>query len=413
MKHGAGVVRDCLFLLLCVFALSSAAQAAAPPSERWIGTWAASPEASPNTTPVSGSTGTTFREIVHTSAGGAAVRVVLTNEFGLESLTVGAAQIAISAGGGAIELSTAKNLSFGGQASVTLPAGTMAVSDPVELRLPALADVAVSIFIPAQTISTSTVHSYALRTNYKAAGNAVVAQTLPNPVEVSSWYFIKGIEVKTDAKRSAGAVVTLGDSITDGAASAPNTNGRWPDVLAQRIQADKALAGIGVLNAGINGNRLLRDGDGGESALRRFDRDVLAQAGIKYLIVLEGINDIGHIVSASPNDPADTAQSLIRALEQIVRRAHTHGIKVIGATITPYENCKYASPEGEKMRAAVNDWIRTSKSLDGIADFDKIVRDPAHPTRFLPAYDSGDHLHPNAAGLRAMAESIDLRLLLK
>lgn len=358
-----------------------------------------------------GSNGSTFREIVHTSAGGVAVRIVLTNEFGLEPLTVGAVQIAISAGGGAIEQSTAKRVSFGGQASVTLPAGTMMISDPVELKLPALADVAISLFIPAQTISRSTVHSYALQTNYKTAGNAVEAKALPAATEVSSWYFIKGIEVKTDGEPSAAAIVALGDSITDGAASSPNTNGRWPDVLARRIQADKTLAGMGVLNAGINGNRLLRDGDGGESALRRLDRDVLTQAGIRYLIVLEGINDIGHIVSASPSDPADTAQNLIQALEQIAVRAHVHGIKVIGATITPYENCKYASPEGEKMRATINDWIRTSKSFDGVVDFDKIVRDPAHPARFLPAYDSGDHLHPNVAGLNAMGAAVDLGLL--
>jgi lysophospholipase L1-like esterase len=166
---------------------------------------------------------------------------------------------------------------------------------------------------------------------------------------------------------------------------------------------------MGVLNAGINGNRLLHDGDG-ESALRRLDRDVLTQAGVKYLIVLEGINDIGHIVTASPADPAESAQTIIRALQQIALRAHTQGIKVIGATITPYESCKYASPEGEKIRQSVNNWIRTTKELDGVADFELTVRDPAHPTRFLPAYDSGDHLHPNAAGLRAMANSIDLSL---
>ncbi len=412
MKRHVNVVRTGLFLLLCAFGLPSVSSAATPSSGRWMGTWAASPEAQPEATAMLGSTGITFREIVHTSAGGTAVRVVLTNEFGLEPLTVGAAQIAISAGGGVIEPSTAKSVSFGGQSTVTLPAGTIMVSDPVYLKLPALADVAISLFIPAQPISQFTVHSYALQTNYKAVGNVVEAKALPAPTEVSSWYFIKGIEVKTDNEgASTGAVVTLGDSITDGAASAPNTNGRWPDVLARRIQADKALAGLGVLNAGINGNRLLRDGDGGESALRRLDRDVLTQAGIKYLIVLEGINDVGHIVSASPNDPADTAQSLIQALEQIAMRAHTHGIKVIGATITPYESCKYASPEGERMRAAINDWIRTSKSLDGLVDFDKIVRDPAHPTRFLPAYDSGDHLHPNAAGLSAMGAGVDLGLL--
>ncbi|HMH12937.1 MAG TPA: SGNH/GDSL hydrolase family protein [Edaphobacter sp.] len=330
----------------------------------------------------------------------------------MEPLTIDAARVALSAGGSAIELPTAKALSFGGQSSVTLPAGTMVISDPVELQLPALADVAVSLFIPAQKMTQSTVHSYALQTNYMATGNVVDARVMVAPVEVSSWHFIKAVEVGANAGSTVGgAIVTLGDSITDGAASLPNTNGRWPDVLARRIQADKTLSEVGVLNAGINGNRLLRDGDGAESALRRLDRDVLTQAGVTHLIVLEGINDIGHIVTASQGDPADTAQSLIRAIQQIALRARTHGIKVIGATITPYENCKYASPEGEKMREAVNDWIRTSKELDGVVDFEKIVRDPVHPTRFLPAYDSGDHLHPNAAGLRAMGEGVDLSLL--
>jgi lysophospholipase L1-like esterase len=239
----------------------------------------------------------------------------------------------------------------------------------------------------------------------------VAAEKLLSPTESPSWFFIKGVDVRTDGDSPAdGAVVALGDSITDGAASKPNMNGRWPDILARRIQADQSLSGLGVLNAGINGNRLLGDGDG-ESALRRLDRDVLAQTGIKYLIVLEGINDIGHIVSATPGDPAETAPNLILALEQIAVRAHAHGIKVIGATILPYENCKYASPEGEKMRLAINNWIRTTKTLDSVADFDKIIRDPTHPARFLPAYDSGDHLHPNPAGLQAMAEGVDLKLL--
>jgi lysophospholipase L1-like esterase len=251
-----------------------------------------------------------------------------------------------------------------------------------------------------------------LQTNYQVAGNVVGEKTLTTPTETPSWYFLKGVEVEADATNTAaGAVVALGDSITDGAASKANTNGRWPDVLARSIQANKALAGIGVLNAGINGNRLLHDGESDESALRRLDRDVLAQAGIKYLIVLEGINDIGHNVSATPSDPAVTAQELIGALQQIAVRAHAHGIRVIGATILPYENCKYASPDGEKIREEVNKWIRNSHSFDGVADFDKVIRDPSHPSRFLDVYDSGDHLHPNAAGLRAMGESIDLSLL--
>jgi lysophospholipase L1-like esterase len=276
------------------------------------------------------------------------------------------------------------------------------------MELPALTDVAVSLFVPAQRISQFTVHSYALQTNYVSAGNVIDASTQTAAKEVSSWYFLKAIEVEEEDV-ARGAIVALGDSITDGAASAPNANGRWPNVLAARIQADKTLSGLSVLNAGINGNRLLHNGYG-ESALMRLDRDVLTQAGVKYLIVLEGINDIGHIVTPTSSDPAETAPSIIRALQQIAVRAHTHGIKVIGATITPYESCKYSSPEGEKMRQAVNDWIRTTKDLDSFADFEKIVRDPAHPTRFLPAYDSGDHLHPNAAGLRAMGSGIDLSL---
>jgi lysophospholipase L1-like esterase len=393
-------------LLVAALGLSCFAPAAALSGQQWLGTWAASPEGQASVKAVS--TGTTYREIVHTSTGGAGVRVVVTNEFGHEPLTIGAARIASSRGGATIETSTSKVLRFGGQDSVTLPAGTMAGSDAVAMELPALTDVAVSLFVPAQRISQFTVHSYALQTNYVSAGNVIDASTQTAAKEVSSWYFLKAIEVEEEDV-ARGAIVALGDSITDGAASAPNANGRWPNVLAARIQADKTLSGLSVLNAGINGNRLLHNGYG-ESALMRLDRDVLTQAGVKYLIVLEGINDIGHIVTPTSSDPAETAPSIIRALQQIAVRAHTHGIKVIGATITPYESCKYSSPEGEKMRQAVNDWIRTTKDLDSFADFEKIVRDPAHPTRFLPAYDSGDHLHPNAAGLRAMGSGIDLSL---
>jgi lysophospholipase L1-like esterase len=295
---------------------------------------------------------------------------------------------------------------------VTIPAGALMVSDPVPMKLPALANVTVSLFLPAQLIRQESVHSYALQTNYRVAGNVVGEKMLTSPTETPSWYFLKGVEVEADGTNAnARAIVALGDSITDGAASEANTNRRWPDVLARSIQASKTLSGMGVLNAGINGNRLLHDEDSDESALRRLDRDVLAQAGIKYLIVLEGINDIGHNISATPGDPAVTAQDLIGALQQIAVRAHAHGIRVIGATILPYENCKYASPDGEKMREEVNKWIRNSPSFDGVADFDKVVRDPSHPTRFLNVYDSGDHLHPNAAGLQAMGESIDLSLL--
>jgi lysophospholipase L1-like esterase len=407
MKRSILAVRS-LFLVFCALTLSPCIHAAAQPAERWVGTWSASPEAQPNSSAAFGKVDKTYREVVHVSVGGATARIVLTNELGFEPLTIGAATIAISTGGSAVDPSTMKAVLFGGQTSVTLPAGTIMVSDPIDLKVSALSNLAISLFLPAQTISQVSVHTYALQTNYLVGGDVAGAQNFDAPTEIASWPFLKAIEIKTTRdSTAAGSIVTLGDSITDGAASKINRNDRWPDVLARRLQADKSLSGMGVLNAGINGNRLLHDGDG-QSALGRLDRDVLTQAGAKYLIILEGINDIGHIVSASPSDPPETAQSLIRALGQIAMRAHTQNIKVIGATITPYEGCKYASIEGEKMRQAINDWIRTSKDLDGVADFDKITRDPAHPTRFLPDYDSGDHLHPNTAGLKAMGDGLGL-----
>jgi lysophospholipase L1-like esterase len=284
----------------------------------------------------------------------------------------------------------------------------MMLSDPVDMSLAPLSDVVISLFVPSQPMHLSTVHSYALQTNYRSPGNVVSNETLTAASTTAEYFFVRGVDVMSEAPAT---VVTLGDSITDGAASDANTNGRWPNVLAARLHSDTALSGIGVLNAGLNGNRLLHNEDEfGDSALKRLDRDVLTQAGARYLIVLEGINDIGHIVKPSLDDPAETAQSIIRALQQIAARARSQGIKVIGGTILPYESCKYASADGEKMRQAVNEWIRSAKDLDAVVDFDEVVRDPVHPGRLLPAYDSGDHLHPNANGLRAMANSIPLSL---
>src|SRR6185437_9117828 len=370
----------------------------------WVGTWSAAPEGQRNTTAIS--VATTYRQIMHISVGGNNVRVIVTNEFGMQPLTIGAANIALRTKGSGIDLSSAKTVTFGGQPLVTLPAGSMMLSDPIDMTLGPLSDVAISLYVPAQPMRQSTVHSYALQTNYKSPGNVVSAETLTTAFTTGEYFFVRGLEVMSGAPA---AVVTLGDSITDGAASDANMNGRWPNVLAARLQADAALSGIGVLNAGLNGNRLLHNDDEfGDSALKRLDRDVLTQAGARYLIVLEGINDIGHIAKPSVDDPPETAQSIIRALQQIAARARSQGIKVIGATILPYENCKYASVNGEKMRQAVNQWIRSSQDFDAVVDFDKVVRDPVHPGRLLPAYDSGDHLHPNTDGLRAMANSIPL-----
>ena len=402
--------RTSLFVLTCVCAMTLSGALAygsrrAPASAGgWVGTWSAAPEGERNAPDVS--VATTYRQIAHVSIGGNTVRVILTNEFGVQPLTIGAATIALRTKGSAIDSSTAKTLTFGGETLVTLPAGSIMLSDPIDLSIAPLSDITVSLFVPAQPIRQSTVHSYGLQTNYKSLGNVVNAGSLPAATTTSQYFFLRGVDVRSDGPA---AIVTLGDSITDGAASEANMNDRWPNVLAARLQADPELSGTGVLNAGLNGNRLLHnDEEFGDSALKRLDRDVLTQPSAKYLIVLEGINDIGHIVRASADDPAETAQSIIRALQQIAARAQSQGIKVIGGTILPYENCKYASPEGEKIRQAVNEWIRSTKDFDAVVDFDKVLRDPAHPSRLLPAYDSGDHLHPNADGLRAMANSIPL-----
>jgi lysophospholipase L1-like esterase len=395
-------------LLFCLFCLNTNTALAAPPSDFWVGTWAAAPVALPDPANKFGSADTTLREIVHVSIGGPAVRVILTNEFGLDSLTIGAASVALSTGGSDINPAASSALTFNGRPSITIPPGALVVSDPVNLKLQPSSDLAVSIFLPAQTISQITEHSFADQVSFTAPGNAASAKSLDSPQDISAWPFLKGIDVKADAKKSA-SIVAFGDSITDGAHSTRNGNNRWPDVLARRLQTDKKTANLGILNEGIGGNRVLHDGYG-PSALARFDRDVLAQSGVKYLIIMESINDIGR--AARLDNPSDivTADDLIAGLSQMATRAHTHGIKVIGATLTPYMGAGYSSPAGEKMRQAVNQWIRTSNQLDGFVDFDKATQNPANPSVFLPADDSGDNLHPSDAGYKAMADSIDLKL---
>ena len=409
MKLRSRTLPSLALLLFSLACLNPAAASAASP-DHWVGTWAAAPVAQANPDAKIGSADTTFREIVHVSIGGPAVRIILTNELGRDSLTIGAADVALSAGGSEINPSAAGALTFNGRPSITIPPGALVVSDPVNLKLPPSSNLAVSIFVPAQTISQITQHSFADQTSYTATGNVAGATTLSVPEEIESWPFLKGVDVKADEKTAA--IVAFGDSITDGAHSTRNANARWPDVLSRRLLADKKTANLSVLNEGIGGNRVLHDGYG-PSALARFDRDVLAQAGVKYLIILESINDIGH--AQDPHRPYDvvSADDLIAGLSQLATRAHTHGIKVFGATLTPYVGAKYSSPAGETMRAAINEWIRTTNQLDGVIDFDKVTRDPANPTVFLPADDSGDNLHPGDAGYKAMGDSIDLKLFKK
>jgi lysophospholipase L1-like esterase len=386
-------------------------QAHAQTQDHWVGTWAASPYAEKNSSGKlnqDDATGVTLREIVHISIGGPAVRVVLTNEFGVEPLTIDAASIALRGEGSAI--TSATPLTFGDRASVVIPPGALIVSDAAPLKVAPFSDLAVSIFLPDQPVTQISYHGAAYQTNYRVPGNSVSAPTLTGAKDFYSWLFLKGVDVQTEG--SSSSIVAFGDSITDGAHSTRDANARWPDVLAKRLAADKKTSHIGVLNEGIGGNRILHDGTG-PSALARFDRDVIAQAGVRYVIVLEAINDIGH--AEDPKRPYDviTGEDLIDGFKQMALRAHTHGIKIYGATLTPYVGAGYSSPAGEEMRKAVNQWIRTSKDLDGVIDFDKVTLDPAKPDTFLPAADSGDHLHPKDAGYKMMGDSIDLKLFTK
>ncbi|HMD19040.1 MAG TPA: SGNH/GDSL hydrolase family protein [Alloacidobacterium sp.] len=392
------------FTFLTIGSLTALAQGA---NANWVGTWAASPVGTVVNSGQPSPANSTYRNIVHISIGGPSVRVQLTNEFGTEALKVGAADIATSSGGGSIQPGSDHALTFNGKPIVEIPAGALVLSDPVAMPATPLSDLVVSIYLPDQQIRNTTCHTGGHSTNYVLRGNASAAPTADNSSPITSWCFVKGIDVSTNAADHAAAIVTFGDSITDGAQSTYDMNRRWPDVLAARLQADKKTAHLSVLNQGIGGNRVLHDGYG-PSALARFDRDVIAQSGAKYLIILEGINDIGHL--KNPHEPGDiiTADDLIFGLSQLVTRAHQHGIKVFGATLTPYLPTGYSTPQGEQVRVAYNQWIRTSGVFDGVIDFDKITQDPAHPDQLLPDYDSGDHLHPKDAGYKAMGDAIDL-----
>jgi lysophospholipase L1-like esterase len=344
---------------------------------------------------------------VHTSIGGDALRIVLANSFGSAPMIVGAASIALREAGAAIVTTTSHPVTFGGKPSATVPAGAVMISEPVAMALPAFADLAVDVFLP-NDMSTMpvTVHAGAHQTSYVSAGNHAGEHDLPSPSTTTSWYYLSRVEVRTAA--AAAAIVTLGDSITDGTASTLDANARWPDLLARRL-AQGGGANAAVLNAGIGGNRLLSHaaaGTAGLNVLERFDRDVLALSGATHVVLMEGINDIG----LARDNPSPSAADLIAAQQQIIERAHARGLKAIGATLTPFEGAGYFSPAGEAKRTAINTWIRTGKAYDGVIDFDAAVRDPQQPTKFLPQNDSGDHLHPNDAGYQAMSRAIDLAL---
>jgi lysophospholipase L1-like esterase len=384
-------------------------------SESWVGSWAASqqiPEPN-NAVSLESLHDATLRQIVHLSAGGSMIRVRVSNAFGTASLHLIAVHIArpLSPASSRIDTASDRAVTFSGQADVVIPMGAEYTSDPFNYPVAPLSDLAITMQIEGAP-GQETGHPGSRATSYLAAGMSASAAELSSAQPIDHWYFLSGVDVSAPADSSS--IVALGDSITDGHGATTNGNDRWTDVLAARLQGSAATRRNSVLNEGIGGNRLLADGLG-PNALARFDRDVLAQNGVLYLIVLEGINDIGTLTRTAVVTEAqheDLVRRMIGAYQQIIMRAHAHGIKVIGGTIMPFAGSAYyhPGPSNEHDRQMVNAWIRAGGHFDAVIDFDKIVGDPAHPDRLRPDYDCGDHLHPSPVGYRAMAGAIQLEL---
>ncbi|KAB7644074.1 SGNH/GDSL hydrolase family protein [Polymorphobacter fuscus] len=389
--------------------------AAAPPPGNWVASWAASQQIPEDRNALAPAdlTDTTLRQLVHLSTGGRRVRVLVSNAFGTEALDIGAAHVARAPAPDSARIDPASDraLTFDGAPGVTIPAGASYWSDPVAIDAAPLSTLAITLHLPKPP-ARQTSHPGSRATSYLLAGNHVGAADLAGARTVDHWYQLASVAV--DAPRDARAIVAIGDSITDGHGATTNGNDRWTDRLAERLQAAPALRSVSVLNHGIGGNRVLQDGLG-PNLLARFDRDVLAQPGVRYVILLEGINDLGGLTREAPVDQAAHDRLVARitgAYAQVVSRARAAGIKAYGATILPDGGSSYYHPDAlnEADRAAVNAWIRTPGNFDAVIDFDALTRDPADPRRMRKDYDSGDGLHPSAAGYRAMADSIPLSL---
>jgi lysophospholipase L1-like esterase len=392
-----------------------AAQTAAP-AMHWVGSWAASQQVpeTQNLLDIEAMRDATLRQIVHLSVGGDRLRVRMSNAFGTAPLHLTAVHVArpVSAASAAIDAGSDMAVTFHGAPDVTIPAGAEYLSDAVAFPLAALSSLAITFHMD-QPPKGETGHPGSRTTSYLVHGDMVSAANLPDATKVEHWYLISGVDVVGAEK--AAAVATLGDSITDGHGATTNGNDRWPDVLAARMQADKSTRANGVLNEGIGGNRLLLDGLG-PNALARFDRDVLGQTAVRAVIVLEGVNDLGTLTrdhDVSAEEHAALVGRIEAAYAQMIERGHAHGVRVIGATILPFAGSGYYHPgtESEADRQAINAWIRGPGHFDSVVDFDQVTRDPQHPDRLLPAYDSGDHLHPGPAGYKAMGDAIPLTLL--
>jgi lysophospholipase L1-like esterase len=385
----------------------------------WVQTWGAAPlppsPAQPPFPATESFSNQTIRQTVRVSVGGGRVRLRLSNEYGTKPLVVGAARIALSDEKGNITAGTDKPVLFSGQSSATIPAGAPFFSDPIDLKVEGLTSLSVSLYLPEDT-GPCTCHATGVQNGFVSDAGDFTAKAFTPAKTIQYRAFISGIDV--ESARPARSVVVLGDSISDGVGATVDANHRWPDLLANRLNA-KGAKGWGVVNMGISGNRVLGDG-AGQSALTRFDRDVLSATGVKAVVIFEGVNDLGIAYGKFEGPLAErfkalagkkvTQEDLIAGYRQLIARAHARGLKVIAATITPYGGAMYFSEEGDAVRQAINNWIRTSKEVDGVIDFDAVIRDPAKPTQIKDGFHAGDHLHGSDAGYAAMAAAIDLKL---
>jgi lysophospholipase L1-like esterase len=430
---GARLAAGAKFLIGCApvalsLALLSTSAADAEPVQPWITTWAATPaprwgeELPPAFNVPETLADQTVRQIVRTSVGGNQLRIVISNVFGTRPLIIGAATVALSAGASAIDPATLKPVTFGGKTAAVIPPGAPFVSDPINLPTKPLSSVAVSFYLPRKT-GIGSVHLDGVQTGYISAPGD---QTMPGDrtkdtdfkpdSTTKSRLFLSG--VLTNAKPDSTAVVFFGDSITDGACSTPDTNNRWPDHIAERLQAE-GHPDVAVVNEAFSGNRVLTNGMG-TNALSRFDMSVLSHPRVSTVVMMMGINDIGWPGrdSVTPADPEPTADDIIAGYKQIIERTHEHGLRFVSVTLTPFADTfrgkpfsGYYTSEKEAIRQQVNEWIRKNKTADGLIDFDKLLEDPKHPKHINPAYDCGDHLHPNDAGYQAMAKAVNLKVL--
>ncbi len=393
--------------LAVALSVCCAAQIAAAADGHWVTTWGCGPQLTePGNLPPAPLANSTLRQFVHVTIGGQHLRVRFSNAYGTNSVAINSAHVALStgagsAGNGDINPATDQALTFHGAPAVNIPPGEVILSDPFDFDLPALTNLAVTIYFGQISATTINGHPGSRTTSFIQAGNVVSAASMPTTASTQHWYIITGVDVLAD--NSSKAVVTLGDSITDGRGSTTDGNDRWPDDLAARLLTNAPTAGVAVVNMGIGGNGIF--GGLGPAAVSRYDRDVLNQSGVQWVIIFEGVNDIG---GASASGSPALATNIITAFQQFITKAHARNILAYGATITPFGGNSYFTPQHEAARQTVNAWIRTNNLADGLIDFDSVVRDPVTLTNLLSSFNSGDGLHLTPAGYHAMANAINL-----